>query len=203
MNFAGMSVFFPLAHILSLSEGHTSFCCFWVWIYILSRLCQTGALSSKWQPEVFFGHCGSRLSAAIASATALHQRKTPGALVQRLWLEITGTVGHRNERILKVCQKTKSEIDLLFVFLKLLAGVCRHGCWWCLALNEYTVCDMLWHLDVTQTALHQVNAMEGKLREQYREGVHSMSPKKTPSLQTPPSHDIKAIQNPNSSAKLI
>lgn len=51
---------------------------------------------------------------------------------------------------------------------------------------------MLWHLDVTQTALHQVNAMEGKLREQYREGVHSMSPKKTPSLQTPPSHDIKA-----------
>lgn len=33
MNFAGMSVFFPLAHILSLSEGHTSFCCFWVWIY--------------------------------------------------------------------------------------------------------------------------------------------------------------------------
>jgi len=44
--------------------------------------------------------------------------------------------------------------------------------------------------------------MEGKLREQYREGVHSMSPKKTPSLQTPPSHDIKAIQNPNSSASL-
>lgn len=37
MNFAGMSVFFPLAHILSLSEGHTSFCCFWGWIYILSR----------------------------------------------------------------------------------------------------------------------------------------------------------------------